>query len=68
MYLKSQSDPDLFTVGFYKPDGTWEEPKEDEHYYPPTASETADKVSALREDEWDRRREDREREDPERFE
>jgi hypothetical protein len=42
VYLKSERNPDLFTVGFYKPDGEWE--PESDHT---DAEEAAERVAWL---------------------
>lgn len=42
MYVYIQSEPNLFTVGFYKPDGKWE--PESDHT---TADEAARRVHYL---------------------
>ncbi len=42
MYVYIKSEPNLFTVGFYKPDGKWE--PESDH---PTRKEAAERVAWL---------------------
>lgn len=42
VYIQSESNPDLFTVGFYKPDNSWE--PDSDH---PTKEEAADRVAYL---------------------
>lgn len=42
LYVQSERNPDLFTVGFYKPDGKWE-PESDHR----TPQEAADRVHFL---------------------
>ena len=42
MYVYIKSEPNLFTVGFYKPDGKWEPEKDC-----PTREEAANRVAWL---------------------